>query len=239
MNGARGISSRSSRIVATHAAIAGLCPLIPLPFVDDMVIRRVMRTMFRALYDAHGLDLSRAGARILGAAPPGRLRGAAASLAFFPLRKIFRKAVYVLAIKDCADVASAVFHDGWLLAYYLEDPEVSERPGLSPDDPRALRRVRQAMLRTYADVDPAPLRRALTGSLLGARVGAGHGLQALQRLLRKRETDAPRADEVDDLTVRMRDAAMGEWRYMHLLELRFRRYLGLPALVDEAAGAAP
>ena len=236
------LSSRSSRIIATHSAIAGLCPLIPLPFVDDMVIRRIHRRMCVALFEAHGLQLTPAGAKALTAAPSGWMRGAATSMALFPLRKVMRKIVYLLAIKDCSEVASAVFHDGWLLAQLLEHPPAGRKAGQALDNPKYLKKVRKAMLGTYVDVDPAPLRRALVGAFLGARVGAEHAAGAVQRLLRSRGeageagvADPGAAQGVEPLVSRMRDAAMGQWKYLDALSRSFHRHLGRRAAPEEPA----
>lgn len=238
----RGISPRAKRIVAAHAALAGLCPLIPVPFLDDLAIRRIVQRMDRTLYAAHGLKLPRSGAKILHATPSRWWRGALVSIVMFPVKKVVRKVVYVLAIKDCADVASAVFHDGWLIAHVLED-----RPPRA-EDPAYLRRVRKAMLKTYEAVDPAPLRRALVGCFLGARVGVRHGMQALRRVFRGEATPAaetgpagatPAAGGVQDrLGAEVSAAAASEWRYMDALERTFRRHLGLSTDRREVAGAA-
>lgn len=229
----RGISPRSSRIVAAHATIAGLCPLIPVPFVDDMAIRSVVRRMYEQLYAAHGLTLPASGAKILGDKTSTRLRDAMVSVAMYPVKKIVRKIVYVLAVKDCAAVASAVFHDGWLLARVLE----GAIDGATPESPRYLRKVRKAMLKTYEEVDPVPLRRALVGAFLNARVGVRHGVKTLQRLLRERagrkheaaDVDPTAVEGVEDLSTSVSEAARSESKYMDALERIFRRNLGAPA----------
>jgi uncharacterized protein (DUF697 family) len=239
------LSPRSARIVATHAALAGLCPLIPVPFVDDLAIRRIVRHMYTALFAAHGYTMPKTGAEILRASPSNRLRDAALAVALFPVKKVVRKLVYVLAVKDCAEVTSATYHDGWLLARVLEDARRAGH-GPSPEDPAFLRRVREATLKTYEDVDPAPLRRALVGSFLGTKVGVRHGLRSLRRLLRDRSSDdAPLAtepastDAVPDLIARVSLAAKREWQYMAALERSFRRHLGPPGPGDDAALDAP
>lgn len=236
----RGISPRSKRIVATHAAIAGLCPLIPIPFIDDLALRRVLQHMDRSLFAAHGLTLPRSGAKILNATPSRWWRGAVTSIVMFPVKKVLRKVVYVFAIKDCAEVASATFHDGWLLAHVVED-----RPPRA-EDPAYLRRVRKAMLKTYEAVDPAPLRRAMVGSFLGARVGVRHGFQALRRLLRGEaarttESPAPATGVEAQLSAGVSAAANSEWKYMAALERTFRRHLGLAERGEgtTAAGGSP
>lgn len=233
------LSQRSTRIVATHAALAGLCPLIPVPFVDDLAIRRIVRRMYRSLFAAHGYTIPDHGADILRASPANRLRDAAAAVAMFPVKKVVRKLVYVLAVKDCAEVASSVFHDGWLLARVLEDARADAGP--SPEDPELLRRVREATLKTYEDIDPAPLRRALTSSFLAAKVGVRQGLQSLRSLLRDREDTADKPaspDGVRDLASRVAAATRSEWQYMDALEQSFRRHLGAPKARDDAAQSA-
>lgn len=240
------LSPRSTRIVATHAALAGLCPLIPVPFVDDMVIGAIVDRMNRALFAAHGFRLPAAGAKILRETPANRLRAVATAVALYPLKKIVRKLVYVLAVKDCAEVGSAVFHDGWLLARVLEDARAAGDE-TSPADLDHLRRVRAATLATYAEVDPAPLRRALLSSFRGAGVGLKHGVQVLQRLLRERRRgkgkvdavkDGAAPDGVHDLVDRVTAATRSEWQYMDALEQAFRRHLEAPAIGDEQASAS-
>lgn len=237
MTHARGISPRSLRIVATHSAIAGLCPLIPVPFVDDMIIRRISRSMFTSLFEAHGHQLEPAGAKVLGKTPAGWVRGAATSVALMPLKRLVRKVVYVLAIKDCADVASAVFHDGWLLAHLLERAPDATQQRLT--DPRYLAKVRKAMQKTYRDIDPAPLRRALVGAFLGARVGASHAIKAVRAMQRKGEGQpTPEVDsKVAGLAARMREAADVQWKYLDALAGDFRHHLGLTQ-ADERRPAA-
>lgn len=236
MTHAHGISPRSLRIIAAHSALAGLCPLIPMPYVDDLVIRRVARRMCSDLYAAHDLSLTSSGERVLTDAPSVWLRGAATSVALFPLRRLLRKVVYLLAIRDCAAVASSVFHDGWLLAHLLEHGRPAGKHGPSLEDTRYLQKVRQAMLRTYKDIDPAPLKRALLGAFAGARVGVEHAIEAIQR--RRRGSEAVHAPDVEGgahdssiepLASRMLAAAMSQWKYLDALEQEFRRHLGLPA----------
>lgn len=211
------ISPTDLRIVVAHSAIAGLCPLIPLPYVDDLLVRRITRRMHRRLFAAHGHELTRPGAAALTAAgPSGWLRGAATSVALFPIKRVIRKLVVVLAIKDCGDTAAAVFHDGWLVASLLEHPTQSG----TPTDPRDLRRVRKQMLGTYADIDPSPLRRALTGAYRAAKVGTEYAVQRLR--------GAELGDADESLIERMRAAAMSQWRYLDRLTRQFRKNLGDP-----------
>lgn len=228
----RGLSPRSLRLVATHSVVAGLCPLIPVPFVDDMIIRRITRRMHTRLFAAHGLTLSPAGAKALSAAPTGWVRGAATTVAWMPVRRLLRKAVIVMAVKDCADVASSVFHDGWLVAHLLER---GPRPDLGST--RQLEKVRKAMLETYRDIDPAPLRRALVGAFLGAKVGATEAVAAA-RQLRKAPEDAPvQSRPVEKLVKRMRDAADQQWKYLDALVGDFNHHLGLTTVREHVATA--
>jgi uncharacterized protein (DUF697 family) len=220
MTRAHALSPEATRIVTAHSALAGLCPLIPVPFVDDMLARRIAERMHRSLFAAHDLELTHDGAEILTSGPSGWLRGAATAVALFPIKKLVRKLVFVLAVKDCADVAAAVFHDGWLTAGLLARPPAD----LSLTDRDALKRVRAAMLRTYRDINPAPLRHALAGALLAARTGV---VRAARRV---RHADAAPPDET--LIEAMRAAAMTRWPYLERVERRFREHLERPAAAD-------
>lgn len=225
MKKARGISPRALRIVASHSALAGLCPLIPLPYVDDVLIRRITRHMYRDLFAAHDLTVTPADEKALLATPSRWLRSAATSVALFPVRKLVRKLVYVLAIKDCGDVASSVFHDGWLLAHLLEHPPQHD----TLTDTAYLKKVRKAMLQTYTDIDPAPLRRALTGAYRAAKIGA-------EEAARRIKGGKPETNDV--LTRKLRAAVNSQWPYLDSLAQQFRQNLGLPVARVHAAESA-
>jgi len=113
------------RQVTFHSLLAGLCPLIPIPFLDDRVLTGVRRKMVRDLAAERGLTgplaLDRERVDVL-AGTRGESRGClgwigwiAFSLTLRLLAKLFRKILIIFAVKESVDTASRVFHEGYLL----------------------------------------------------------------------------------------------------------------------------
>jgi hypothetical protein len=92
----------------------------------------------------------------------------------YPLRKILRKVLYFLSIKDAVDTFSFLFHQGYLLERALELTAPSEaapsEAALSEarDGPR-LDRIEAAVWGTLESIDTKPLLRVLGGVFRGSR----------------------------------------------------------------------
>ncbi len=198
------------RSLAARSLLAGLTPLIPVPWLDDAVERGVRRRTLAALLRERGLDptpadvdvvagLERSGGRgCLGAL----LRGAVEA-SLYLLRKLFRKLVVVLAVHDGADAASRLFHDAYLLRHALSIGALEAGPG-GRIDRDAARRVRRAMDATLAATDTSPLRQAVRRALV--RRPAGDGAAA----------------------GRVADALWRQGDYRAALERRLETHLGVP-----------
>ena len=175
-----GISDGALGLVAGYSALAGLCPLIPVPFVDDIIIGRIHRRLYQKLCTRHDFYLTARDAKILTSKPSSFLAGAFKSLVLWPVKKIVRKVVYVLAVKSCADVAAAVFNEAWLLARTLEQNYVP-RDALARGEKQALEQLRDAMIAAVAHVDPQPTQQAMRSAfgvgreLFGAVVDSVRG----------------------------------------------------------------
>ncbi len=150
------ISGDALATVAGYSALAGLCPLIPIPFVDDFIIERIHRRLCWVLFNQHGSQLSDAGAKALSNSPSNLFGGVFRTLIFWPIKKLITKLVYVLAVKSCADVASTVFNEGWLLARALEQKYVPVDL-----DVAALESLRTAIIKAREAVDPSPTQAAM------------------------------------------------------------------------------
>lgn len=107
----------------THAVLVGLTPLIPVPFVDDLVRGHLMRRMVRALAAAHGRSLSNEEVQALTEDRGGCLGGCAGQLVLYPIKKIFRKVFYFLEWKRAVDLTSRTYHHGYLVDYAFASPE--------------------------------------------------------------------------------------------------------------------
>lgn len=233
--------ARAWRIILGHSLVAALCPLIPVPFLDDLILTRLHRRMSRALFALYGIKLSRKGRRILSDTPShffkgllGRLVG---KLIWAPLKYIAQKAVSkVLFFKACSDIASLFLHDGWLMTYAL-DQTLIDAQALERNEVRELEALRAAILATEGELRTSPLTLALS-SLLKLRMA---DLMAAGQRLGRNISSADELDEAlaDGQTVSEReglewffDAMFGvigrEEDYLEKIGLTMRRHLHAP-----------
>jgi hypothetical protein len=106
--------------LATHAVLVGLTPLIPVPFLDDVVKGYFRRRLVRQLASSHGRELGAAELDALVKEDDGGcLRGCLVAVLVYPLKKIFRKVFFFLEWKRAADLTSQTYHFGYLLNYAL------------------------------------------------------------------------------------------------------------------------
>jgi hypothetical protein len=224
------------RGVTFYSLLAGLCPLIPIPFLDDRVLAAVRRAMVRTLARERGVALTPVQLEYLAGTyrvargcwqQAGR---AAYALTVKLVGKLFRKVFVFLALKEGVDTASRAFHEGYLL-HLLFDPA---EPGTdAPADELAAWRARWAMEGAIAEVDPRPvnqaIKRAFRGSFGLLRDGARVLARSARRLGRRGPGGLPEAEE-ERLLGGLRDRLAAElWEqqgYLQGLEARFLRWLG-------------
>lgn len=153
--------------------LAALCPLIPLPWLDDFAERVVRRRAVGDLLRESGVEPTPGDVEVLaGLVRPPR---GCVEWALWPLtgvllylaKKLFRKVLFVLALGDAVRAASELFHDAYLLAHALDRGWLPAGPGGRIDRDQA-RWVRWAIESTTAETDPAPVRGAVKRSLAGS-----------------------------------------------------------------------
>jgi hypothetical protein len=143
------------RIVLTHAVLVGLTPLIPVPYVDDLVKSYFQRRMVRSLAAAHGQPLSPAAVERLADDPDSCLGGCLYTLVIYPLRWLARKIVFILEWRRAINLVSHSYYRGYLLDHALE------RGWLAPGTVAAAAQLRVAMDRTRAGSNTRLLSRAV------------------------------------------------------------------------------
>jgi len=240
------------RHVTFHSLLAGLCPIIPVPFLDDRVLAGVRRKMVRDLAAERGVPLDPPPSPVndVLAGTAGVRRGCLGTVAWIAfsltvrlLGKLFRKVLILFAVKESVDTASRVFHEGYLLHLIFEWAPawdgVEGRPALDHDRALALRAAMEA---TVAEVDPRPLeqalRRAFRGSrgllrqgarLLtraGARAGKGEaGAGAASSRTGERIPEAEERRLLGGLVDRLTAELWEQQGYLEALEERFRETL--------------
>lgn len=241
------------RPLVVYSLASSLCPLLPVPFVDDWLRDRLRRRLALVLAAEHGLRLDDRRAMFLanGSQPVhsldgclrGCLSGAALKTVFYVgkklFRSVFRKLLLVLAIKDCADTFSATFHQGYLLRHALRTGRLHPRPDADPA-------LRHAIERTCAEVDTRLIETLFKRSLGGSRRLLRHAAGTLRRVGRRRaDADAEgeaRAvaaveDQLDPLIDRLTASLAGQGGYLRALVERFDSHL--TPIAERPPDAAP
>lgn len=90
-------------------ALAGL---IPVPFVDTWIQGRLRSELIRSLGHHHAVPLEPAVVRTLARSPGNVLVGCVMGLVWWPIKKLIRKVVYVLTVKDAVDALADTFVRG-------------------------------------------------------------------------------------------------------------------------------
>ena len=173
----------ASRRVLRYAVLAGLCPLLPIPFLDNVLVGMFRSRMIRGQVRDAGLEPAPQQADLLAFEPrPIRLLGCVLGLIWMVIKKIFRKLVYIFAVKDCVDTTSLVMHHGWLFQYALDRGILDQ--GTFTDDNEAIRRVRDAVRTATERVDPRPVNKAVRQVFLGSRTLVKGAARAVGQVLR-------------------------------------------------------
>jgi hypothetical protein len=150
-------------LLVWDSLVGGLTPLLPVPVVDDAALSRARRRMLVRICHQAGVMptpyqlgvLARGGRRWT----VGKM---AAKTIFYPIKKIYRKILYFLAIKEAVDTFSRLFHQGYLLHRAIERGALGT--GGTPTDESVLGTA-QGIAGTLEAVDTRPINRLVKGIL--------------------------------------------------------------------------
>lgn len=170
---------KTQRIIATHAVLAGLTPLIPVPVVDDLAKNFFRQRLVRSLAAAHGRTLSGADAEALASErETGCLGGCVGTLVLYPLKKVFRKIFFFLEWKRAVDLASRTYHFGYLVDHLFAE-RLDERAG------RTAAEVGAALDAVCREAPVKPLEAAVGATFRQSRGALSAGASLLERSLRR------------------------------------------------------
>ena len=217
--------------VSFHAVLAALCPLVPVPLVDDILVGQVKKHMTRGLAQELGQALSDPQIAVLAGAvnlEPGSGLGrgclrASVKLGLALLKALFSKLVFVLAFKKSVDWADEVFREGVLLHHALTRHRGVLPENSADDDLQArARHMRKAIDFVLGDVPSGAIRIVVDGVLRGARQALVEGARILVRDGKARDEGAPlpvdeEAKVLEGVTNRLRDALWNEQETIVLL----------------------
>lgn len=154
------------RRLTFFGVLGGLCPLVPVPILDEWALERIQRRMVRELGESRELGFTETEVRILAGAGekrrwPGLLKGSAlvaGHAARRVVRKFFKTAFYVLLLRDGVHRAVETFIQGYLLLYAARLPQGLRPAGRTEE---RVRLVRAAIVATMQEADVTPIRNAI------------------------------------------------------------------------------
>jgi hypothetical protein len=184
------------RGVALSALLAGLCPLIPVPLVDQWALTLVRRNAVSGLLRGHGLAASTFQVRVLAGERPGRGGGclagvvawAALKVLFYVLKKLLRTLVFVLMLHEAVRRTAELFTEGYLLRHAALTGGAA---GALAAGEAGAWRLRAAIEAAQREVDPRPALRTVRGALAGSWGLLRRGARRLARSLRRGRRAAP------------------------------------------------
>jgi hypothetical protein len=220
--------------VSFHAVLAALCPLVPIPLLDKLLMGQVKKSMTRSLAVDLGVALSEPQVAVLAGAvdlDPGRgcLLGclaASGKLGLVLLKQLVTKLVVLFTFKESVEDATELFYEGVLLQHGLTVHR-SVLPEVSTDDDRqaGARKLRRAIDGVLGDVHVGAIRQTVAGVLRGARQALVEGARLLanDRTVPNADAPLPVAEEARVLagvTTRLREALWKEQETIVLLRRR-------------------
>ena len=183
---------RQQRGLVTYSLLAGLTPLIPVPFVDDVAKNYFRKRLLRSVAAEAGRALSEEELGALAAeAERGCLTGCLLTALVYPLKAVFRKLFYFLEWKRAADLTSRTYHFGYLAGYAMR-PRAG---GASALDLRGASAVGEAIQAVCLEAPIKPLEAAVGGTFRQSR-RALKGAAALLSSSLRRVTGRGRAEQV-------------------------------------------
>lgn len=166
--------------IITFSVMAGLTPLIPIPFVDDLAKAYFKRRMTRELAASYGQTLTEADVKTLSDdADEGCLRGCLITILIYPLKWIFRKIFIFLEWKRAVDIVTRAYYQGYLIDYALDQKWIA--PAGKTDAAQA----RAAIDRVLAEVNPSLIERAVKETFSQSKNMLKSAARMLQTNLRR------------------------------------------------------
>jgi hypothetical protein len=161
------LSPRDSfRRLTFYSLLGGLCPLIPVPFMDDWALGQVQRRMVWELGRREGISLSPQEAKILAGGDEPGWQGCLGTVAWAVrevtgtiLGKLFRTVFYFLTIRRSVRRSAETLHLGYLVHHAFRLGPAVFPPSARTGEP--VRAVRAAALATMKEVDATPIHRTL------------------------------------------------------------------------------
>ena len=186
-------------IIITHAVLIGLTPLIPIPFLDDIVKTYFYRRLVRSLASRYKLTLSAEEInRLAEDQGRGAVKGCLLGTVEYVVKRLIRKLVIVLEWHRAIDLVTQAYYAGYLLDFAFQ------QGWYAPGDPQQAMKLRSAIDRARTNANVNLVRNIVKSSFNQSR---GLVLDAVRQLTRSlkdivvRRSRAGRRRQVAEETV--------------------------------------
>ena len=126
--------------ITTHAVLIGLTPLIPVPFLDDLVKSYFYRRLVRSLASRYKLSLSTDEINVLAEdRGQGSIRGCLFGIVEYIVKRLVRKLIIVLEWHRAIDLVTQAYYAGYLMDYAFQ------QGWFAPSDPQQAIKLRSAI----------------------------------------------------------------------------------------------
>ena len=107
--------------IITHAVLIGLTPLIPIPFLDDLVKSFFYKRLVRALAARYSLVLNNTEINLLSEdRSRGLLKGCLLGTVEYIVKRLIRKLIIVLEWHRAIDTVTQAYYAGYLMDYAFQ-----------------------------------------------------------------------------------------------------------------------
>lgn len=209
---------RSLRHLVFYSLLTGLCPLIPIPLLDDWARDLLRRRLVAELARGRGLELDGPNVKVLACGDRpltarGCLRGCFALAVLKPLfkvavklvAKLFRKVLVVLAVREGVLTFSETFHEAYLVRHALALGVLD-----GPTPPASA--VRRAVEAATAEPDHRPIERLARQTMRGSWRLVRRGGRVLTRGARRLYRSGRNDEEIvrGDLDLEEEERVLGD-----------------------------
>jgi len=191
--------------------MAGLCLMVPVPFLDEWLAMRVRKHMVGAVARLHGRQYDAVDLAPLYRGPEkgciGMGLGIAIALVMKPIKKLLRTIFFVFAIRTAANTVAETLLLGRAVDRHLKRGEFPDA-----STPKARLREARAMQVVFADLvahtDLQLLRHVISSTFSGLGRAGKQATRAVSRLFRRKDSipDEVHIEEVDNATERLDQA---------------------------------
>jgi len=107
-------------IFLSHAILIGASPLIPIPFLDELIVAYIWRRLVAEIAKIHTIKLSKKEIRQLASQQGVGCPGGCSAIITLPLKEIYREIFFWLEWRRGIDLATRAYYFGYLLNLTFE-----------------------------------------------------------------------------------------------------------------------